>query len=58
MKTLGSLVIAVLVGVVAVWLLVKLVFITLKLVGILIGVGLAVAVFLVIERMIRGSGHA
>ena len=58
MKALGSAVLAAIVGLVVLWLLVKLVFFTLKLVGILIAVAIAVAVYLVIEKMVRRTGHA
>jgi hypothetical protein len=55
MKSLGSLVVAILVGIVAIWLFIKLLGVALKLVGILIGVGLAVAAFLFVERLIKGK---
>jgi hypothetical protein len=58
MKALGSLVVAVLVGIFALWLLVKLVFVTLKLVGILLALFIAVIVYFVAERLIRGTGDA
>jgi hypothetical protein len=58
MKSLGSLLIAILVGIVAIWLLVKLVFFALKLVGVLIGILLAVAAYFFVERLIRGSRDA
>jgi hypothetical protein len=54
MKGLGSAVIALIVGVVAIWLLVKLVFFAFKLLGVLIGVALAVGVFFVVRRAIEG----
>jgi hypothetical protein len=58
MKSLGSAIVAILVGLVALWILVKLVFFTLKIVGVLIAVVLAVAVYLVIEKMVRSAGRA
>jgi heme A synthase len=58
MKSLGSLVVAILVGILALWLLVKLVFFALKLAGIAIAIALAVAAYFAVERMIRGNGRA
>ena len=58
MKSLGSAAIAILVGLVALWLLVELVFFAFKLVGVLIAIGLAVAVYLFIEKKVRGAGRA
>ena len=58
MKPLGSAIIAILVGLVALWLLVKLVFFGFKLIGIAIAIGLAVVVYLVIEKMVRSAGRA
>ena len=55
MKSLGSLLLSILVGIVAIWLLVKLVFTGLKLVGILIGLAIAVGAYFAVRRMI-GSG--
>jgi hypothetical protein len=54
-KGIGSLAIAVLMGIVAIWLFIKLLGVALKLVAILIGIGLAVVVFLFIERLIKGG---
>jgi hypothetical protein len=54
-KELGSLAIAVLVGIVAIWLFIKLLGVALKLAAILIGIGLAVVAFLFIERLIKGG---
>ena len=54
MKALGSLAISVLVGIVVLWLLVKLVFFTFKLVGIAIAVAVAAAVFFGVRKMIEG----
>jgi hypothetical protein len=54
MKSLGSLLLSILIGIVAIWLLVKLVFVGLKLVGILIGLGIAVAVYFAARKMIEG----
>ena len=58
MRTLGSLLIAIIVGILAIWLFVKLVFFTLKLVVILIGVALAVIVFFVVENLVGGPRRA
>jgi hypothetical protein len=58
MRALGSLLIAIIVGLVAIWLFVKLVFFTLKLVVVLIGVALAVIAFFVVQRLIGGPRRA
>ena len=50
MKSLGSLLVSILVGIVVIWLLVKLVFVTFKLLGILIGLGIAVAVYFAVRK--------
>jgi ABC-type Fe3+ transport system permease subunit len=54
MKSLGSLLLSIVIGIVVIWLLVKLVFTGLKLVGILIGLGIAVAVYFGARKMIGG----
>ena len=54
MKDLGSLAVAILVGLVVLWLLVKLVFFTFKLVGIAIAVAVAAGVFFAVRKMIEG----
>ena len=54
MKSLGSLLLSILIGIVAIWLLVKLVFVGLKLVGILIGLGIAVAAYFAARKMLEG----
>jgi hypothetical protein len=54
MKSLGSLLLSIVIGLVVIWLLVKLVFTGLKLVGILIGLGIAVAVYFGARKMIGG----
>jgi predicted ferric reductase len=54
MKALGSLAISILVGLIVLWLLVKLVFFTFKLVGIAIAVAVAAGVFFVVRKMIAG----
>ncbi|HEX6376048.1 MAG TPA: hypothetical protein VFZ91_10050 [Allosphingosinicella sp.] len=54
MKSLGSMLLSILVGIVAIWLLVKLVFAGLKLVGILIGLGIAVGVYFAARKVIEG----
>ena len=58
MKSLGSAAIAILIGLVALWLLVELVFFAFKLIGVVIAIGLAVVVYLVIEKMVRGGRNA
>ena len=58
MKSLGSAAIAILVGLVALWLLVKLVFFALKIVGVLIAVGLAILVYFVVKNMILKGSRA
>ena len=57
MKSLGSLLLSTLVGIVAIWLLVKLVFVTFKLLGILIGLGIAAAVYFAVRKRLPGLGH-
>jgi hypothetical protein len=54
MKTLGSLAVALLVGIVVLWVLVKLVFFTFKLVGLAIAVAVVAAVFFGVRKMIEG----
>jgi uncharacterized membrane protein len=56
MRSFGSLLVAILVAAVAVYLLVKLVFFALKLVVLLIGLGIVVAIFFAAERAIRSIG--
>jgi hypothetical protein len=58
MKSLGSLLLSILVGIIAIWLLVKLVFVGLKLVGILIGLAIAAGAYFVIRAMIEGPSDA
>jgi len=53
MKSLGSLLLAILVGIVAIWLLVKLVFVTFKLLGILIGLAIAAAVYFAVRKRLE-----
>jgi len=54
MKSFGALLAAIVIGIIAIWLLIKLLGLALKLVGLLIGIGIAVAAYLLIERWIRG----
>ena len=54
MKSPGSLAIAILVGIVVLWVLVKLVFLTFKLIGLAIAVAVVVAVFFTVRKMIEG----
>jgi uncharacterized membrane protein YccC len=56
-RSIGALVIAILIGIVAIWLLINLLGIALKLVGLLIGIALAVIAFLYIQRMLKGGGR-
>jgi len=58
MKSLGSLAIAVLVGILVLWLLVKLVFFTFKLIGIAIAVAVVAVVFFGVRKMIEGPRDA
>jgi hypothetical protein len=54
MKDLGSLAVAILVGIVVLWLLVKLVFFTFKLIGLAIAVAVVAAVFFGVRKLIEG----
>jgi len=56
MKALGSLLLAIAIGVLALWLLLELFIGALKLVGILIAVAIAVGVYFIAEKMI-GKGR-
>ena len=56
MKALGSLFLAIVIGVIALWLLLELFIGALKLVGILIAVAIAVGVYFIAEKMI-GKGR-
>lgn len=56
MKVLGALILAIIVGLVALWLLVEVFLLALNLVGILIAVAIAVVVYLVAEKFI-GKGR-
>jgi hypothetical protein len=56
MKALGSLLLAIVIGVLALWLLLELFIGALKLVGILIAVAIAVGVYFIAEKMI-GKGR-
>ena len=55
-KALGSLLLAIAIGVIALWLLLELFIGALKLVGILIAVAIAVGVYFIAEKMI-GKGR-
>jgi hypothetical protein len=55
-KVLGSLLLAIAIGVIALWLLLELFIGALKLVGILIAVAIAVGVYFIAEKMI-GKGR-
>ncbi|MEA3063352.1 MAG: hypothetical protein QOJ94_3133 [Sphingomonadales bacterium] len=54
MKDLGSLAVAILVGILVLWLLVKLVFFTFKLIGLAIAVAVVAAVFFGVRKLIEG----
>ena len=54
MKSIGSLAVSLIVGLVVLWVLVKLVFFTFKLIGIAIAVAVAAAVFFGVRKMIEG----
>ena len=59
MKSFGSLAVSILVGILVLWLLIKLVFFTFKLIGLAIAVAVVVAVFFGVRKMIEGQGgHA
>jgi high-affinity Fe2+/Pb2+ permease len=58
MKSLGSLAIAVLVGILVLWLLVKLVFFTFKLIGLAIAVAVIAVVFVGVRKMIESPRDA
>lgn len=55
MRSAGSLILSILVGIVALWLALKLLGAALKLVGVLIAVALAVGVYFVARGMIEGG---
>ena len=57
MRSIGALIVAILIGIFAIWLFITLLGIALKLIGLLLGIALAVIAFLVIERMIRERGR-
>jgi hypothetical protein len=54
MKSFGSAAASILVGILVLWVLVKLVFFTFKLIGIAIAVAVAAAVFFTVRKMIEG----
>jgi hypothetical protein len=58
MRSLGSLLLSIVIGIVAIWLLVKLVFVGLKLVGILIGLAIAAGAYFVLRPMLEGPPDA
>jgi high-affinity Fe2+/Pb2+ permease len=58
MKSLGSLAVAILVGILVLWLLVKLVFFTFKLIGLAIAVAVIAIVFFGARKMIEGPRDA
>ncbi|HEX8526247.1 hypothetical protein [Allosphingosinicella sp.] len=56
MKSIGSLLLSIVVAVIVIWLAIKLLGAALKLVAILIGIGIALLVFFVVRGMIDGGG--
>ena len=58
MKSLGSAAVSILVGILVLWLLIKLVFFTFKLIGLAIAVAVAAAVFFTVRKMIEGPRDA
>ena len=54
MKSLGSLVVSILIGVIVLWVLVKLVFFAFKLIGLAIAVAVAAVVFFAVRKAIEG----
>jgi len=58
MKSFGSAAASILVGILVLWVLVKLVFFTFKLIGIAIAVAVAAAVFFTVRKMIEGPRDA
>ena len=54
MKSFGSIAASVLVGILVLWVLVKHVFFTFKLIGLAIAVAVAAAVFFTVRKMIEG----
>jgi hypothetical protein len=54
MKSLGSAIVSILVGILVLWLLIKLVFFTFKLIGLAIAVAVVAIVFFAVRRMIEG----
>jgi hypothetical protein len=56
MRPLASLILAVIIGIVAIWLLIQLLGVALKLVAILIGLGLAVVAYFFAEKLV-GRGR-
>ena len=54
MKSAGSLAVSILVGILVLWIMIKLVFFTFKLIGLAIAVAVVVAAFFGVRRMIEG----
>ena len=54
MKSFGSLAVSILVGILVLWVLIKLVFFTFKLIGLAIAVAVVAIVFFTVRRMIEG----
>jgi hypothetical protein len=57
MRSCGALIAAILIGIFAIWLLIQILGVALKLVGLLIGIAIAVIAFLIIERMVKGRAR-
>jgi len=57
MKSGGSAIVSILIGIVAIWLFIKLLGVALKLVAILIGLALAVGAYFVADKMFSRSAR-
>ena len=57
MRAGGSAIVAILVGIAAIWLFIKLLGIALRLVAILIGVGLAIGAYFAVRKLIAGGAR-
>ena len=58
MKSFGSAAASVLIGILVLWVLIKLVFFSFKLIGLAIAVAVAAAVFFSVRKMIEGPRDA
>ena len=55
MRALGALLVAVLVGIAAIWLFIKLLGLALKLLAVVIGIGIAVGIYFLVARLVGGG---